>query len=37
MAQLLETSLSHLVTKAGSHLVSGFFKDQVSLAWACAV
>lgn len=30
--------MSHsVVTKAGSHLVSGVFKDQVSLAWAYAV
>lgn len=28
--------MSLLVTEAGSHLVSGFFKDQVSLAWAHA-
>lgn len=33
MAQLL----SHLETKAGSHLVSGLSKDQVSFAEACAV
>lgn len=28
--------MSLLVTEAGSQLVSGFFKDQVSLAWAYA-
>lgn len=37
MAQFLETSLSLLESKARNHLVSGFFKDQVSLAGTCGV